>query len=343
MSLQTTEQTDWPILKPAGSAQDQRGIQLNRRTCVIGDRSRVHLPLRSPLVSRSHALVVIDASEVYVRDLASSNHLYINGSAVRETVLHGADLVQIGPFKFRCYRGFSRPGDEAQTSGTRAFLSKNGSARRYALEGRTFLIGRRKDCDLPLEIPAVSRVHAIIFRRDGRLYLRDLNSRAGTFVNGKPIREVELQDGDELQFAYVVLRYQSSPAAADSQAADSDIQNAAAPTAEGSATSQSGSGLLSGSKTEYEPVAYEASTNRTHAGANGGGADEPPAASADDLGFGGELELPRGDEYELGDGAELANAAELFGAEVNAPAPAPSAPRRVNRRSAEPSNGNGTH
>ena len=33
----------------------------------------------------------------------------------------------------------------------------------------------------------VSQVHARVFRRDGDVYVEDLGSRNGTFVNGEPI------------------------------------------------------------------------------------------------------------------------------------------------------------
>ena len=97
----------WPILKPDDPARDAPAVRLNRTSCVIGDRSRVHLPLPSPMVSRAHALIVIDSDEVYIRDLASRNKLFVNSSPVREVALKAADLIEIGPYRFRCWAGFN--------------------------------------------------------------------------------------------------------------------------------------------------------------------------------------------------------------------------------------------
>ena len=58
-----------------------------------------------------------------------------------------------------------------------------------------FKIGRRPDSSLSLPCGSVSKEHAIISDRDGGLWIRDLNSTNGTYVNGeKLIEEVQLQE-----------------------------------------------------------------------------------------------------------------------------------------------------
>ncbi len=70
-----------------------------------------------------------------------------------------------------------------------------------------FKIGRRPDSSLSLPCGSVSKEHAIISDRDGGLWIRDLNSTNGTYVNGeKLIEDVQLQEGDIVQFATVVFR-----------------------------------------------------------------------------------------------------------------------------------------
>jgi pSer/pThr/pTyr-binding forkhead associated (FHA) protein len=73
---------------------------------------------------------------------------------------------------------------------------------------RHFVIGRGDDCDLTLPCRLVSRHHAEIRRRGDGVYVRDLDSRNGTLLNGERIVvEVPLQYGDVVAFAtesYVV-------------------------------------------------------------------------------------------------------------------------------------------
>lgn len=57
-------------------------------------------------------------------------------------------------------------------------------------------IGRDMDNDIVINNLSVSRCHAIIQKRDGKIYVKDMASANGTFVNGQKIDECELKDGD---------------------------------------------------------------------------------------------------------------------------------------------------
>src|SRR5688500_7024516 len=77
----------------------------------------------------------------------------------------------------------------------------------YQLSTGTFVIGRVETNDLPLSDPGISREHAKI-AFDGDSYaVSDLESRNGTFVNGKPVRNARLQEGDVLRICGVALRF----------------------------------------------------------------------------------------------------------------------------------------
>ncbi len=69
------------------------------------------------------------------------------------------------------------------------------------IERTPFKIGRCETSDLRIDSVEVSREHAQIFRRGSIWIIRDLGSTNGTKVNGKPIRESFLSDGDLLAIA----------------------------------------------------------------------------------------------------------------------------------------------
>ncbi|MGH8042906.1 MAG: FHA domain-containing protein [Rudaea sp.] len=62
------------------------------------------------------------------------------------------------------------------------------------------LIGRGNDCDLLLDEPEMSRHHAVIENAGDGIYLRDLGSANGTFVNGVLVRNAVLYTDDQIAF-----------------------------------------------------------------------------------------------------------------------------------------------
>lgn len=64
------------------------------------------------------------------------------------------------------------------------------------------LVGRQKDlCDVIVDRSSISKLHCLIVRTDGLLFLRDLGSTNGTKVNGQRVIRGALLPGDELSFA----------------------------------------------------------------------------------------------------------------------------------------------
>lgn len=77
---------------------------------------------------------------------------------------------------------------------------------RWLLDSDIVIIGREAgETDLLLPERQVSRKHAKIERTETGFLLTDLESKNGTFLNGKELREPKmLQDGDEIQIALSV-------------------------------------------------------------------------------------------------------------------------------------------
>ena len=76
----------------------------------------------------------------------------------------------------------------------------------FPLEGERAVLGRHPDCDIVLESGAVSRQHARIVTREGDFFVEDLNSRNGTFVNGRAVEgRQRLEEGDQLSICDLVF------------------------------------------------------------------------------------------------------------------------------------------
>jgi hypothetical protein len=113
------------------------------------------------------------------------------------------------------------------------FYSDDGSdSHRVSIESYPFRIGRAESADLRVESVEVSREHAEITERNGMWLVRDLGSTNGTQVNGKPIQEMLLVDGDILKVAETEMTFIASAASQFQRMVTQPIQSrkvAAAP------------------------------------------------------------------------------------------------------------------
>lgn len=83
--------------------------------------------------------------------------------------------------------------------------------REILIDRRRLAIGRRPYNDLLLDDLTVSGEHAIIHTIDGQSIIHDLKSRNGTLVNGRPVMQCDLNDGDAIEVGIYRLEYRSEP------------------------------------------------------------------------------------------------------------------------------------
>jgi len=66
------------------------------------------------------------------------------------------------------------------------------------------LLGRSSDCDYQIHQPLISRRHCLFHLRDGDIWVQDLGSLNGTFVNGERIQRPQpLHEGDKVDLAFL--------------------------------------------------------------------------------------------------------------------------------------------
>lgn len=76
----------------------------------------------------------------------------------------------------------------------------------WRLTGPLQRVGRSSRNEIAIADPTVSKDHAEITNRDGRLYVRDLNSRNGTRVNGvEALEPLAITPGDRVEIGHVLL------------------------------------------------------------------------------------------------------------------------------------------
>ncbi len=100
---------------------------------------------------------------------------------------------------------------------------------------RDMLVGRHQEADILLQSAEISRRHAAFLYKEQALWLQDLNSSNGTFVNDVRIQqETQLHDGDIVQFAS--LKFALLAPVAEQDIAEIEIEPVHAPVAEAEKT-----------------------------------------------------------------------------------------------------------
>jgi adenylate cyclase len=72
--------------------------------------------------------------------------------------------------------------------------------------GRTLVVGRAVTSDIPIYDPTISRRHAEVSLSDNGVWVKDLGSSNGTFLNGAKIAEAEAGPNDVVTFGKVAFR-----------------------------------------------------------------------------------------------------------------------------------------
>jgi hypothetical protein len=87
-------------------------------------------------------------------------------------------------------------------------MEMDAAATKYPLIKPVVRIGRGAENDIRLTNDSISARHAEIHRRrDGQIYLIDLGSSNGVYVNNSKLERAELNDGDVIELGEVRLRF----------------------------------------------------------------------------------------------------------------------------------------
>lgn len=75
----------------------------------------------------------------------------------------------------------------------------------YEVEGSETVLGRGANANVRLNDDGISRRHARMFRSHDKILIEDLQSSNGTFVNGDPVSQRILQDGDKIRLGSTTI------------------------------------------------------------------------------------------------------------------------------------------
>ncbi len=186
-------------------ANNKKEITIEEGDCIVIGRlkEKADVVIPDDCVSSQHCELSVRNNRLYVKDLSSTNGTFINGHKIHPgeyyLVAPANTLSLASPTHIRMEIITSRPSDEERIRETRTIH----------IEKDITTIGRDEDNDIVIPLPIISRHHARIIREGDRLYIEDLNSTNGTFVNGEKISgRVLLQPGAKISLGSYILNFE---------------------------------------------------------------------------------------------------------------------------------------
>jgi two-component system, cell cycle response regulator len=79
--------------------------------------------------------------------------------------------------------------------------------RRYPLNGTELRIGRGADNDMVIDMDNVSRAHAKVTKKDDGIYVEDMGSTNGSYVNDIEVKNDRLRNGDLVKIGGAILKF----------------------------------------------------------------------------------------------------------------------------------------
>lgn len=200
-------------------------VPLTKDVTTIG-RKLADIILDDTKISSTHAEVLREGAQFFIHDLKSTNGTHLNRKLVKKAELTDQDLIEIGTTTLcfyldsREFHGVKNPSVsrrvkvDSENTKTAEMVTTTKTLRQMPVkfkvtlgpdEGKKFsfkkshiLIGR-KDADLPLLDVDISRSHALVeVLGETSIFLRDLESTNGTYLNGRKILCERLSTGDEI-------------------------------------------------------------------------------------------------------------------------------------------------
>ncbi|MCW5860055.1 MAG: FHA domain-containing protein, partial [Caldilineales bacterium] len=198
---------------------DGRGQRhrLSRQPLTMGRDPGCDIHFDLDNVSRQHAHVQWTEYGCEIRDLDSRNGVWVNDERVSRKFLQPGDRISLGrdmpgihSITFELVTEAEHEHEHRREERSSVDDSSGTSLGMLPLAGRNaMVIGRDPRCHLPLDSPLVSRQHARIDPGpQGSYIVTDLQSKNGTFVNGRRVTRAALRPGDRIRIGPFKFIYQ---------------------------------------------------------------------------------------------------------------------------------------
>lgn len=175
----------------------------------VGRSPKNDLVVDLPEIAEHHIDIMVKHESLTLVNITESDQIKVNGESVGNSLpLQAGDEIALGNTALeivdpKTETPKKKPSPEKPVKGSTGWALKSNQS---ALSNRVFqvqpltIIGRSNECDISLGTAHLSRRHAKLTVEDGLLFVKDLGSANGTFLNGKQVTEARIKRGDLLRF-----------------------------------------------------------------------------------------------------------------------------------------------
>ena len=187
----------------------QPAFWVTEKLYCIGSASDNQLVINDKTVDPLHAKLVVEDDKYVLRDNNSSSGCFINGQRITQKEIFPGDIFRLGETELVVLDPRRLQDGEVYLSAPWRLVS-DGSW----LPGKTFVIpaersvtiGRTEQCDITIPGTHLSRRHTELCIQGSKMFIKDLGSSNGTFLNEKQITEAFAENGDRLRIDVYTFR-----------------------------------------------------------------------------------------------------------------------------------------
>lgn len=198
----------------------ETAVWLEKKDIIISNDNDGDLRFKSTITEEAKVKIQTDNGRIYLADMTFNQPIFLNDQPIppgsRRSIQHG-DQIQIANSLFEIIdpkKAISKlHSTERDTLINQAVdntwrLKATGNW----LDGQIFkipgkaTIGRDSTCDITIPGSHLSRRHVEFIATDTSLYLKDLDSANGCYVNGKRVKDAQLNDGDEIKLDILTFK-----------------------------------------------------------------------------------------------------------------------------------------
>jgi len=205
------------------SGQEKKVVPLKGKELIIGRTTENDIVLDEPYISRRHARLFLEGGFYFIEDLKSKLGVEVNGKKISKIQLNNGDEIILSSAHLIFVEG---PDEEARQTGAKeamapvdgdatvlhapeemyklVTISKDGEIMEHTITDEGLMIGRSQTAEVKLEDKLASRQHARIWDSMGRIFIEDLGSNNGTFLDDRRIKKeqkVEVQGKQVIKIA----------------------------------------------------------------------------------------------------------------------------------------------